>query len=258
MSTLPSWPALKAEVEALTRTLAEAVEAFLTASVSGRIGRAGQFLAQHPGISGHDFGPRSRWVTPPASMLSQNAIRVWLPGGILAPGGRRSILPARRAGMSTRSAPRGSWRSWACCWMQAPTCTVCRPMSRSGRRCAARSRAPARVAGTSRSCGCCSNAAPRWQIMTCTWPGSRPHRGTRPPGDAGRPVSSGACGCWSSTPRTCGRSPRRRSRLRSRSTTLTGCGCCWTPAQTPAGTATTTTSPSASCWRRSGPTAASS
>ncbi len=70
MSTLPSWPALKAEVEALTRTLAEAVEAFLTASVSGRIGRAGQFLAQHPGISGHDFGPRSRWVTPPASMLS--------------------------------------------------------------------------------------------------------------------------------------------------------------------------------------------
>jgi len=51
----PSWPALKAEAEALTRTLAEAVEAFLTASVSGRIGRAGQLLAQHPGISGHDF-----------------------------------------------------------------------------------------------------------------------------------------------------------------------------------------------------------
>jgi ankyrin repeat protein len=50
-----SWPALKAEVEARTRTLVEAVEAFLSESVRGRIGRAGQLLAQHPGISGYDF-----------------------------------------------------------------------------------------------------------------------------------------------------------------------------------------------------------
>jgi ankyrin repeat protein len=48
-----SWAALKAEVQARTRTLAEAVEEFLAASVS-RIGRAGQLLAQHPEISGYD------------------------------------------------------------------------------------------------------------------------------------------------------------------------------------------------------------
>jgi ankyrin repeat protein len=50
-----SWPALKAEVEARTRTLTEAVDAFLTFSVNGRIGRAGQLLAQHPAIEGHDI-----------------------------------------------------------------------------------------------------------------------------------------------------------------------------------------------------------
>jgi hypothetical protein len=38
-----------------TTTFAEIVDAFLTASVGGRIGRAGQLLAQHPGISRHDF-----------------------------------------------------------------------------------------------------------------------------------------------------------------------------------------------------------
>jgi ankyrin repeat protein len=51
---LPSWPALKAEVEARARTLTEAVDAFLTFSVNGRIGRAGQLLGQHPEIEGHD------------------------------------------------------------------------------------------------------------------------------------------------------------------------------------------------------------
>jgi ankyrin repeat protein len=49
-----SWPALKAEVEARTRTLADAVDAFLTFSVNGRIGRAGQLLAQHPEVSSYD------------------------------------------------------------------------------------------------------------------------------------------------------------------------------------------------------------
>jgi len=36
-----SWPALKTEVEARSRTLADAVDAFLVESVRGRIGRAG-------------------------------------------------------------------------------------------------------------------------------------------------------------------------------------------------------------------------
>ncbi len=49
-----SWPALKAEVEARTRTLAEAVDAFLRESVRGRIGRAGQLLAEHPNIANYD------------------------------------------------------------------------------------------------------------------------------------------------------------------------------------------------------------
>jgi ankyrin repeat protein len=49
-----SWPALRAEVEARTRTLTEAVDAFLRFSVNDRIGRAAQLLAQHPEIEGHD------------------------------------------------------------------------------------------------------------------------------------------------------------------------------------------------------------
>ncbi|HEX3648872.1 MAG TPA: ankyrin repeat domain-containing protein [Pseudonocardiaceae bacterium] len=48
------WPALKAEVEARSRTLAEAVDAFLVASVNGRLGRAGQLWGRHPGIAGYD------------------------------------------------------------------------------------------------------------------------------------------------------------------------------------------------------------
>jgi ankyrin repeat protein len=50
----PSWPALKAEVEARTRTLAETVDAFLNESVRGRIGRAGRLLEERPEISGYD------------------------------------------------------------------------------------------------------------------------------------------------------------------------------------------------------------
>jgi ankyrin repeat protein len=49
------WPALKAEVDARTRTVAEAVEAFLGLSVGWRIGRAGVLLAQHPEIAGYDI-----------------------------------------------------------------------------------------------------------------------------------------------------------------------------------------------------------
>src|SRR5262249_7369191 len=50
----PSWPALKTEVETRSRTLADAVDAFLVESVRGRIGRAGRLLAQHPEISSYD------------------------------------------------------------------------------------------------------------------------------------------------------------------------------------------------------------
>jgi Ankyrin repeats (3 copies)/Ankyrin repeat len=50
----PSWPALKAEVQARTQTLTEVVDTFLRFSVNDRIGRAGQLLGQHPEIEGHD------------------------------------------------------------------------------------------------------------------------------------------------------------------------------------------------------------
>jgi ankyrin repeat protein len=49
-----SWPALKAELEARTSALADAVEAFLRFSVGWQIGRARRVLAQHPAISGYD------------------------------------------------------------------------------------------------------------------------------------------------------------------------------------------------------------
>src|SRR5262249_54011732 len=49
-----SWPALKAEVEARSRTLAEADDTFLSESVRGRMGLAGQLLGQHPGIPAYD------------------------------------------------------------------------------------------------------------------------------------------------------------------------------------------------------------
>ncbi|MGZ4304766.1 MAG: ankyrin repeat domain-containing protein [Solirubrobacteraceae bacterium] len=69
----PSWPALKAEVQARTQTLTEAVDAFLTFSVNGRIGRAGQLLAQHPEIEGHDV--RTAIALGDASRVSHELAR---------------------------------------------------------------------------------------------------------------------------------------------------------------------------------------
>jgi ankyrin repeat protein len=48
---MASWPALKAEVEARSRSVDELVEAFLAASVGYRVGRAAQLLAEHPEIA---------------------------------------------------------------------------------------------------------------------------------------------------------------------------------------------------------------
>src|SRR5579875_3421398 len=45
---MASWPALRAEVQARTRSLEETVEAFLAASVGYRVGRAARLLDEHP------------------------------------------------------------------------------------------------------------------------------------------------------------------------------------------------------------------
>ena len=46
-----SWPALRAEVQAQTRSFGEVVEVFLAASVGYRVGRAARLLAEHPEIA---------------------------------------------------------------------------------------------------------------------------------------------------------------------------------------------------------------
>lgn len=51
----PSWPQLKAEVEARAMSLAQRADAFLEASVEGRMGRAGQLLTADPLLAGHDI-----------------------------------------------------------------------------------------------------------------------------------------------------------------------------------------------------------
>jgi ankyrin repeat protein len=50
---LPSWPALKAEVQERNRGLEEVVAAFLAASVGYRVGRAARLLAERPEIAEH-------------------------------------------------------------------------------------------------------------------------------------------------------------------------------------------------------------
>ncbi|HEX4701068.1 MAG TPA: ankyrin repeat domain-containing protein [Pseudonocardiaceae bacterium] len=52
---LPSWPALKAEVEARNASLTERVDMFLHASLRGPIRRAVRLLADDPGIATYDF-----------------------------------------------------------------------------------------------------------------------------------------------------------------------------------------------------------
>jgi ankyrin repeat protein len=50
-----SWPALKAEVQARTRSFDGVVEAFLAASVGYRVGRAARLLAEHPEIADYSL-----------------------------------------------------------------------------------------------------------------------------------------------------------------------------------------------------------
>src|SRR5262249_60189261 len=52
---LASWPALMGEIEARDRSLEEAVQMFLAASVGYRIGRAVRLLAEHPEIAEHSL-----------------------------------------------------------------------------------------------------------------------------------------------------------------------------------------------------------
>jgi ankyrin repeat protein len=50
-----SWPALKQEVDARSRSLSETVDAFLAASVGYRVGRAARMLAQSPEIADYSL-----------------------------------------------------------------------------------------------------------------------------------------------------------------------------------------------------------
>ncbi len=52
---MASWPALRAEVEARSRSFEEVVGAFLAASVGYRVGRAARLLGEHPEIAGHSL-----------------------------------------------------------------------------------------------------------------------------------------------------------------------------------------------------------
>jgi hypothetical protein len=72
---------------AVTPTLTEAVDAFLTFSVNGRIGRAGQLLAQYPEIAGHDI--RTAIALGDAARVSDEL--------------------ARDPGLVTRRDPRNQW-----------------------------------------------------------------------------------------------------------------------------------------------------
>src|SRR5437773_888007 len=63
-----SWPRLKAEIETRTRDLAERVEVFLRASISGMtMGRAAGMLRDDPGLAG--FDPRTAVVLGDASRV---------------------------------------------------------------------------------------------------------------------------------------------------------------------------------------------
>jgi ankyrin repeat protein len=50
-----SWPAIKREVDARTRSLTDTIDAFLAASVGYRVGRASRMLAQAPEIADHSL-----------------------------------------------------------------------------------------------------------------------------------------------------------------------------------------------------------
>jgi ankyrin repeat protein len=52
---MASWPALRAEVQARSRSLQEKAEAFLAASVGYRVGRAARLLTEHPEIAEYSF-----------------------------------------------------------------------------------------------------------------------------------------------------------------------------------------------------------
>jgi ankyrin repeat protein len=84
---LPSWPALKAEVQQRNRSLEEVVEAFLAASVGYRVGRAARLLAERPEIAEHGL---------------ETAV-------VLGDAGRVKRELAANPGLTSRRDPRTGW-----------------------------------------------------------------------------------------------------------------------------------------------------
>jgi len=84
---LPSWPALKAEVQERNRSLEEVVEAFLAASVGYRVGRAARLLAERPEIAEHTL---------------ETAV-------VLGDAGRVKRELAANPGLTSRRDPRTGW-----------------------------------------------------------------------------------------------------------------------------------------------------
>src|SRR5262249_40396328 len=129
-----SWWKLKAEVEARTRALADTVEAFCQASVSGRPGRAVRMLAETPEIAGYSFAT--------AVLLGDvDRVRVQL---------------QRDASLATQPDPRTGWTPLH------PVCASRLPplQPRAGRRGGARGRGPPRAGGGGRPPGAPPRGAP--------------------------------------------------------------------------------------------------
>jgi ankyrin repeat protein len=85
----PSWPAMKAEVEARTMTLEQRVAAFLHASIEGRTGAASRLLESDQRIAGHD-------ISTAATMGDIEHVREVVerdPSRATAPDGRRGWPP---------------------------------------------------------------------------------------------------------------------------------------------------------------------
>src|SRR5262249_54378929 len=82
-----SWPKLKDDVDARTLELADKVDAFCEASVSGRMGRAARLLAETPAIARYSFA---------TTVILGDAPRV------------RDEL-RRDPGLATRVDPRSGW-----------------------------------------------------------------------------------------------------------------------------------------------------
>ena len=112
---MASWPALRAEVQAQTRSFGEVVEVFLPRVSATGLGRAARLLAEHPEIAEYsletavvlgDAERVRRELSSDPGLVSRSVIR--------GRGGRCCTQCARRAGIWIRVAPRACTPLRAC------------------------------------------------------------------------------------------------------------------------------------------------